>query len=75
MIAEYTTSNWLQNLKADPAVRVRVAGFRFSASARVLTPGADPKLNADIQALSTKKYGWGDGLVVELVPDDQQTSV
>ena len=73
VIAEYTTSNWLQNLQADPAVQVRVAGSGFSAYARVLTPETDAELNASIQALSTQKYGWGDGLVVELVPNNRPT--
>jgi hypothetical protein len=26
-------------------------------------------LHRHVQELSEKKYGWGDGLVVELVPD------
>jgi deazaflavin-dependent oxidoreductase (nitroreductase family) len=71
VIAEYTTSNWLQNLQADPAVQVRVAGSSFSAQARVLSLETDTALNTSVQALSTQKYGWGDGLVVELVPDDR----
>jgi deazaflavin-dependent oxidoreductase (nitroreductase family) len=70
VVAEYATSNWVVNLRANPAVQVRVAGESFSARARILTQETDPELHKNIQALSTKKYGWGDGLVVELVPDN-----
>jgi deazaflavin-dependent oxidoreductase (nitroreductase family) len=68
VIAEYDTSNWLQNLRADPAVEVRVAERRLSAQARVLSPENDSELLGAIQELSRQKYGWGDGTVVELRP-------
>jgi len=69
VIAEYPTSNWVRNLQADPAVQVRVAGTAFSAHARVISPQAEPELHGTIQQLSRDKYGWGDGLVVEFIPD------
>jgi deazaflavin-dependent oxidoreductase (nitroreductase family) len=68
LIAEYTTSSWLQNLRADPKAQVRVAGQSYTAQARVITPEADPELHRAIADLSTKKYDWGDGTVVELTP-------
>ena len=68
VIAEYETSNWVQNVRAHPEVKVRVAGRKFSAHARILSPEKDAELNRAIQELSRKKYGWGDGVVVELVP-------
>jgi deazaflavin-dependent oxidoreductase (nitroreductase family) len=68
VIAEYDTSNWLQNLRADPAVEVRVAERRLSAGARVLSSENDSQLLGAIQELSRQKYGWGDGTVVELRP-------
>ena len=68
VIAEYDTSNWLQNLRADPAVEVRVVERRLSAQARVLSPENDSQLRGAIQELSRQKYGWGDGTVVELRP-------
>ena len=67
VIAEYQTSHWLQNIRAHPEVQVRVAGGSFSAAARVLSPETDFELNCAVQELSRKKYGWGDGIVVELV--------
>jgi deazaflavin-dependent oxidoreductase (nitroreductase family) len=67
LIAEYPTSQWLRNLRADSAVTVRVAGQQFSGHARVL-PESQPQLMRDIHSLSQQKYGWGDGLVVEITP-------
>jgi deazaflavin-dependent oxidoreductase (nitroreductase family) len=69
LIAEYPTSNWVQNLQADPCVQVRVAGQKFAARAGFVSPEVQPELHRDIQEQSRKKYGWGDGMVVELVPE------
>lgn len=68
VIAEHPTSHWVQNLHADSAVQVRVGERSFAARARILGQ-ADPVLRDEIQGLSRQKYGWGDGTVVELVPD------
>jgi deazaflavin-dependent oxidoreductase (nitroreductase family) len=68
VIAEYETSNWLQNIRSHPEVRVRVARLTFAAQARVLSPQTDAELQRTIQDLSRRKYGWGDGVVVELAP-------
>jgi len=34
----------------------------------VIDARAEPKLARAVKALSEKKYGWGNGLVVELTP-------
>jgi len=73
IIAEYPTSNWVQNIRAHPAVQVRVAGQSFSAHARVVSATDEPSLNHAVQELSRRKYGWGDGLVVELIPADNSS--
>jgi deazaflavin-dependent oxidoreductase (nitroreductase family) len=70
LIAEYDTSNWVQNLIADPKIQVRVAGNSFKALARVIPRETD--LSRAVQQLSRDKYGWGDGLVVELTPENQE---
>jgi deazaflavin-dependent oxidoreductase (nitroreductase family) len=69
LIAEYPTSNWLQNLRADPKAQVRIAGQTFTANARFITAEAEPELHGAIASLSIKKYGWGDGTILELVPE------
>ncbi|HET8576762.1 MAG TPA: nitroreductase family deazaflavin-dependent oxidoreductase [Methylomirabilota bacterium] len=63
-------AGWVLNLRADSAVMVRVGGERFSGRARVVDPATEPQLNAAARALSSAKYGWGDGLVVEITPED-----
>jgi deazaflavin-dependent oxidoreductase (nitroreductase family) len=68
VIAEYDTSNWVKNLQTDPAVQVRVASKSFAAQARILAVESDGELVKTVQELSSKKYGWGDGLVVQLIP-------
>jgi deazaflavin-dependent oxidoreductase (nitroreductase family) len=62
-------AQWVQNLLADAQVRVRVGKRRFAARARVVDDGAEVKLARSVRAASERKYGWGDGLVVELAPD------
>ena len=60
---------WVQNLLVNPQVRWRVEDVNFTGRARVIDPATEPELNEAIRTLSSKKYGWGDGLVVELAPD------
>ena len=68
VIAEYPTSQWLQNLQACPDVDVRIAEERFAGTARLITPDSDAILHQKVLEASRQKYGWGDGVVVELVP-------
>ena len=70
VIAEHLwETHWVQNLLADPRVRVRVGGEEFAGRGRVVDARAEPQLSRAVQALSEEKYGWGDGLVVEIAPD------
>lgn len=68
VVAEYPTSNWVLNIRADPQVRIRIAEQEFSGKARIIT-GSEAALRRQVQARSHEKYGWGEGLVVEIVPD------
>lgn len=70
MLAEHgERAHWVQNLRADPRVRWRVADRAFTGRARVVDAAAEPTLSRAVRAGSEAKYGWGDGLVVELAPD------
>lgn len=71
VIAEYPTSHWVQNLKTNAQVTLRLGDKRFAATARILNPDAEPELHGAVQQLSRAKYGWGDGVVVELKPEDR----
>jgi deazaflavin-dependent oxidoreductase (nitroreductase family) len=71
VIAEHRDqANWVQNLRANPQVNIRVAGSSMEATARAMDATVDRTLWRRIQALSEKKYGWGKGLIVEITPID-----
>jgi deazaflavin-dependent oxidoreductase (nitroreductase family) len=69
VIAEHRErARWVQNVRADPRVHVRIEQRAFAATARVVDAAMDEQLALTVQRLSESKYGWGDGLVVELTP-------
>lgn len=57
----------MRNLRADPAVTVRVGARCFGAHARVVAT-TERSLYDQVRARMIAKYGWGDGLVIELMP-------
>jgi deazaflavin-dependent oxidoreductase (nitroreductase family) len=61
-------SHWVQNIRHTPALVFRVGGQRFNGQGRVVDPGAEPELAAAVRALMNDKYGWSNGLIVELTP-------
>src|SRR5262245_6504272 len=70
VIAEHgEDAGWVKNLRARSAVRVRVADVELPAQARVVDAVVEPALAADVRARSATKYGWGEGLIVEISPD------
>ena len=73
LIAEHgEDAGWVKNLRAQPAVRVRVGDVELPAHARVVDVVVEPELAAAVRARSEAKYGWGEGLIVEIAPDDAQ---
>jgi deazaflavin-dependent oxidoreductase (nitroreductase family) len=62
-------THWVQNVLSNPAVRFRVGGSTFSGRARVVEAAAEPELVREVQAMSDEKYGWSDGLIVELTAE------
>ena len=69
-------SHWVQNLKKEPRVRFSV-GTRTSpelrrpeaeARARALDGDEDRELAAAAREAMEGKYGWSEGLVVEIAP-------
>jgi deazaflavin-dependent oxidoreductase (nitroreductase family) len=74
LIAEHRwETHWVQNLLAEPRVRARVGPLEFPARARVVDGDADAATHDMARELSERKYGWGDGLVVELTPESPST--
>jgi deazaflavin-dependent oxidoreductase (nitroreductase family) len=69
LVAEHgEQAGWVRNLRTDSRVTVRVGNREFSANAHVVDAATDPVLRDDVRMRSERKYGWGDGLVVELSP-------
>jgi deazaflavin-dependent oxidoreductase (nitroreductase family) len=66
LIAEYSTSQWIRNLQANPEAQVRVAGENFTIRARIVSPETESDLHDAVADLSRQKYGWGEGTIVEL---------
>jgi deazaflavin-dependent oxidoreductase (nitroreductase family) len=69
VMAEYPTSHWIQNLRADPRVQLRVGAETAKARARVLSDETESALVDAVRNLFKAKYGWGEGLPVELIPE------
>ena len=59
---------WVKNIRRNPKVKVRIGEWRIDATARVLDPHTDRKLWDQVAAIADAKYGWGDGLPVEITP-------
>jgi len=66
----FHAAQWVKNLVRNPRVRVRVGDRPFDARARALDPARDSETWQTAQRLAREKYGWGDGLPVELMPDE-----
>jgi deazaflavin-dependent oxidoreductase (nitroreductase family) len=62
-------AHWVQNLRRHPRVSFCVGGERFAGTARPLHPERDRAVGERVARLSEAKYGWSDGLIVELRPD------
>jgi deazaflavin-dependent oxidoreductase (nitroreductase family) len=59
-------AHWVQNILGDPHVRVRVGDERWNGVARVLDPEQDSDEYLHARELAREKYGWGEGLPVEI---------
>jgi deazaflavin-dependent oxidoreductase (nitroreductase family) len=61
-------AQWVRNLRADPRVRSRIGSSRQAGRAQVVDTARAPGLVAAARARFDAKYGWSDGLLVELRP-------
>lgn len=65
----FRRANWVRNIERNPNVRVELGGRELAATARVLDRDRDSDTWRAVQGLARAKYGWGDGLPVEITPD------
>jgi deazaflavin-dependent oxidoreductase (nitroreductase family) len=66
LVADRESANWVRNIRSQPQVKVRVGDAEFNSIARVVHNEREPRLAATVKALFNTKYGWSDGLIVEL---------
>jgi deazaflavin-dependent oxidoreductase (nitroreductase family) len=59
-------SHWVQNLQRQPNVSFRLGAENFQGRARIIDPVREPALCSMVRTRFDQKYGWSDGLVVEL---------
>jgi deazaflavin-dependent oxidoreductase (nitroreductase family) len=60
-------AHWVINVIQNPRVHVRIKNQEFAGQARVLDRQQDGDLWQIVAELSRQKYGWGEGLPVEIV--------
>jgi deazaflavin-dependent oxidoreductase (nitroreductase family) len=59
-------ANWVRNILYNTDVHVRIQEQQFAGRARALDRQADRALWDTVADLSRQKYGWGEGLPVEI---------
>jgi len=66
----FHAAQWVKNIERNPRVQVRLGDQRFEATARVLNIEQNEATWQTVQKLARDKYGWGEGLPVEIVRDE-----
>jgi deazaflavin-dependent oxidoreductase (nitroreductase family) len=66
---KFHEAHWVRNIAKNPRVRVRLGDRNFDATARALDLERDATDWRRAQDLAREKYGWGDGLPIEITPD------
>jgi deazaflavin-dependent oxidoreductase (nitroreductase family) len=61
-------ASWVKNIRRNPDVTIRIGDWQIGATARVLDRHADRELCDQVAAIANRKYGWGEGLPVEITP-------
>lgn len=71
LIAEQRAeANWVKNIQHNARLNFRVGARRFTGTGRVLDEKADAAVWQVVAERFMQKYGWNDGLIVELMPDE-----
>ena len=67
VISEYKKKvHWVQNILHDPTISFHVDNQAFHGYGRVIEDVAETDLINRVSQLMDKKYGWSNGLIVEL---------
>jgi len=63
-------AGWVQNILGNPQVTFRVSEQKFSGVGRVVDEANEADLRQRVCEEFDQKYGWSDGLIVELKPEE-----
>lgn len=63
-------ADWVLNIRQNPAVTFWVNGQTYRGTGRALDRAAEPERAAAVARLFDERYGWSDGLLVELCPQN-----
>ena len=59
-------AHWVQNILHDPKISFQVDNQTFNGYGRVIKDVVEKDLIHRISELMDKKYGWSDGLIMEI---------
>ena len=72
-------THWIQNIRHDPYITFRIGTKTakpddpsYIGHGRVINPDDEPPLTQAVSALMDAKYGWSNGLIVELKPNSNR---
>jgi deazaflavin-dependent oxidoreductase (nitroreductase family) len=60
-------AHWVQNIIHHPKVMFTVGSKSFEGTARIVDIQSESKLAKEVSNLMNRKYGWSDGLIIELM--------
>jgi hypothetical protein len=63
-------SDWVQNIIVETNVTFSLNNKIYKGYARLIDKSKEPILDNAVSALMFSKYGWNDGLIVELTPKE-----
>ena len=63
-------ASWIQNILGNPQVTFRVGEQEFSGVGRMVDGVSEDELRRRVSERFDRKYGWSDGLIVELKPEE-----
>jgi len=61
-------SHWVKNILHNPKISFWVERQTYQGSGRAIDPQREPELAAEVSTKMDAKYGWSEGLIVELSP-------
>jgi hypothetical protein len=60
-------AHWVRNIMHNSKVSFSVNNTTFEGEARIVNREKEPELAAEVSNLMNTKYGWSEGIIVELI--------